>query len=665
MPMGGSSSFLRWLTLQDVRADLLHAQHAQVRSDVPLLIGLAIVSSAVMAGAVAGALPATASLVAVAALYALPRLFRRSGTVLPRQASTDRARRDLRRLLLSVLVVGLFQIPAVALVYRSGGFDPPAAEILTVSIMVAAVCCVSYLMQAVALIGILILCGTVGHVALNGLGDFGSLLPSVVASMVVVGHIVIRDYRNFDALIRVQALQAIDQENHARLSAENARLANLDALTGLPNRRYFLRQIDMMTAGTDEDGECPPFAVGLIDLDRFKPVNDLYGHVVGDRLLAELGQRLLAINDDRLVIARLGGDEFGILFANVDESAQTIGERICAIAGEAYRIDDFHLSVGCSCGIALFPQAGRSAREIFDRADYALYHAKRERDVRCVVFSGEHEERIRSSQILDAALLTADPELEMTLHFQPIVDVHAMKVVAVEALARWDSPVLGPVSPARFIPAAEALGMIGTLSVVLFAKALAGAALLPADITLSFNLSAIDIATPATTEAIIAQIEASRIDPRRVTIEITETAVIRNFDEAVATIERLRALGCRVALDDFGTGFSSLTHLRRLPLDAVKVDGGFVSGLGDAHGRKVVAAIASLCRTLDIACVIEGIETEEQLLRVRQFGYRNAQGYLFAPGMPMDELLDWLVEWDAHQDPIASRAPLSAIASRR
>jgi predicted signal transduction protein with EAL and GGDEF domain len=246
---------------------------------------------------------------------------------------------------------------------------------------------------------------------------------------------------------------------------------------------------------------------------------------------------------------------------------------------------------------------------------------------RCALFSVEHEIKIRSERAIEAALQAADLEAELAIHLQPIVELATMRVTTVEALARWQSPVLDHVAPDVFIAAAERFGLIHKVTQVLFGKALDALAMLPRHLRLSFNLSAHDIVSEEAISFLLGEIGRRRIAPNRLTFELTETALLRDFDVAIGAIGALRAAGCGLVLDDFGTGYSSLSYLRRLPIDKVKVDRSFVT---DDHGsdKGVLAAIKGLCDNLRLSCVVEGIETAEQLRLVQALGYEEAQGFL-------------------------------------
>ncbi len=279
---------------------------------------------------------------------------------------------------------------------------------------------------------------------------------------------------------------------------------------------------------------------------------------------------------------------------------------------------------------------------LYDRADYALYRAKSERRGFAVLYSSEHERLIRSERAVEAALQAADLATEMEVNLQPIVSGPNFEMMAVEALARWTSPSLGPIRPDIFIPLAERAGIIHRLTLTLLRKALAHLTRLPAEIRLSFNLSAHDLTSSETVLGIIAMILGSGIEPSRIIMELTETAVMRDFAAAEESIRLLRGLGIKIALDDFGTGQSSLSYLHSLPIDKVKIDRSFVIGTASESGCEVLAAVVALCRSMKMQCIAEGVEDTSQLDILRGIGCDTFQGYLFARPMAIDSLIEWM-----------------------
>ena len=464
----------------------------------------------------------------------------------------------------------------------------------------------------------------------------------VCGTMIAILFIYSRDFARMvkaqQDLRQQQEALTVQQRETQALSDENFRLANLDSLTGLTNRRHFFASIENLFAEASGEGQAgaKTFAIGIIDLDGFKPVNDTYGHQTGDRVLIEVGRRLTEICGADIKLSRLGGDEFGVIVTRCCCEAEllALGAAISRSIALPFTIGASHAMIGASIGIALYPQSADTAEDLFERADYGLYHAKRHQRGQTVIFSREHEDEIRSHSVIEQALQNADLDAELSLQFQPIVHIADGSLVAFEALARWQSPVLGAVSPAVFIPVAERSGLIGTLTKILLRKALATAAQWPAHVRISFNLSAHDLATPENVLQLIALIHGSGVAPGRIDIEITETATSYDFAQAHTAVSTLKALGVGISLDDFGTGYSSLSHVHRLPLDKIKIDRSFVTDIeSDAASRKIVRSLLTLCKDLKITCIVEGVETEAQLKVLTKLGCAFVQGYYFARPM--------------------------------
>ncbi len=457
--------------------------------------------------------------------------------------------------------------------------------------------------------------------------------------------ILMRNYRDFATLVVSRRELAARQAETEKLNQENSRLANLDMLSGLPNRRFFMASLEA-TLAASRAGKTR-FALVLIDLDGFKGVNDAYGHASGDRLLAEVGERLAAISDDRVLAARLGGDEFGIILSgNPDQATiEAFGEKVCARLRGPYLVSTIRADVTGSAGLAAYPESGDSLEKLFERADYALYHAKETRTGRAVIFAGEHEVMIREAARVERGLRKADLEKELSVVFQPIVDVGNGSTLGFEALARWNSAELGEVGPDRFIVAAERMRMMGRLTPVLLSRALSAAAAWPDHLRVSFNLSAQDVASPDTIAAVCDIIAGSGVNPARIDLEITETAVMRDFNQAREALGTLRALGARISLDDFGTGYSSLSQVHRLKLDKIKIDRSFVADiLVSPTSGNLVKTIVGMCRSLDLGCIVEGVETEGQRRRLITLGCRYMQGYLFSHPMAEGAVAGYLAE---------------------
>ncbi len=462
----------------------------------------------------------------------------------------------------------------------------------------------------------------------------------VTAAMVFATQSYTREFANL-----VEARDSIARE-HAKtehLSRENRRLANIDMLTDLPNRRHFFSELATLFEGF-APGE-PKLAIGIIDLDGFKQINDLHGHRIGDGVLREVGRRLRATLGDDAIACRLGGDEFALIVQGAlsEEFLVALGERALHALRQPIRLDDVVLTVSGSIGFAVLTDREQTPERLYDRADHALYHAKRLGRGRIVMSSQRHEDLIKEQAAIEAALRTADLEKELHLVFQPIVEAATGRPLAFEGLARWTSPTLGAVAPATFIAAAERAGLITGLTPILLRKALQVATTWPPPIRLSFNLSAHDVASAENIRALMAVIAASGFDPRRIDMEITETAMMSNADTAVEHVNMLKKIGIQISIDDFGTGYSSISYLNCLPVDKVKIDKSFVKDLGtDNNSSKIVRSLIALCRDMSLTCIVEGVETAEQLEHLKAIGCTVFQGYHFARPMPPEAIASYL-----------------------
>ena len=431
-----------------------------------------------------------------------------------------------------------------------------------------------------------------------------------------------------------------DREKAEALARETRHLAECDALTGLPNRRSFFLALNTHVEHLKKTGDA--FFLGLVDMDGFKPVNDTYGHAAGDEMLRIVARRLEDAGGSAAFPARLGGDEFAILAPANPKTAEAIlslGHRIESRLSEPYDLGDYTCKGSGSVGLLICDDPDLSAHDLMERADHALYFAKRALQGRAVLFNAALEREMTTSSQVDKALRKSNYDTEFSVVFQPQFDLGKSRITGFEALARWDSPELGRVTPDVFIPAAERAGLIRPLTRVLLTKALAAMASWPAPINLSFNLSTHDLMSPNAIEGILATVRESGIPAKRIEFEITETAMMSDFNQARRAIDQISRAGHSVALDDFGIGYSSLQYLQQLPVSKLKIDHSFVSSiLEDTSSYKIVRTLLSLSQTLDLGCVIEGVETEAQLHILRTMGARHIQGYLIGKPMTVGEI---------------------------
>lgn len=403
-----------------------------------------------------------------------------------------------------------------------------------------------------------------------------------------------------------------------------------DSLTGLGNRARFFDKVARLI--DDRAADPAPFTVGIVGLDGFKPINDLFGRDAGNDILQQAALRLQAAMDKHSVVTRFGGDQFAILMPMVfqEAAARTTSAMLTEVLSAPYDVGERAARLSASVGCSLFQHGDETPDILISKAETALYHAKRTSRGSIVVYSQQMEEAAQRTTSIEQALRRAVATGEVEPHFQPIVDLSTRQAIGFEGLARWTDRDLGSVSPAEFIPIAEERGIIGPLSQLLLRKATEAACAWPDHLFLSFNLSPSQLVDQNTGLQILSILNKTGFDPRRLEIEITETGVMTDPASAEKIVTDLRSVGIRVALDDFGTGQSSLSRLRDFQFDKLKIDRAFVSSiLEDKPSEHIVRAIIAMCDGLGIDVVAEGIEQEEQAGRLAGFGCGGGQGYLF------------------------------------
>ncbi len=561
-----------------------------------------------------------------------------------RELSTEKIVRRLKQVVIAASVITiLFLISGMSLFPYGDAYDQGQIAFFLASTAIICFFCLLHLQPAALIVNFVGVVPGVLFFLLSGRPTFIAMAVNMAVVSIAVISILRTHSRDFGRMISYQEELSNNHSKTLRLAAENFRLANLDVLTDLPNRRQFFANLhDVLSLAVRDDKR---FVVGVLDLDGFKSVNDLYGHVTGDQVLVETGRRLKDIAGESASLARLGGDEFGLIIDGDLSEAQinVFGERICAALQAPFLLANVTAQIGCSIGFASYPEAGTTAELLFERADYALYHVKQHARGRSVVFSQEHEIQIRQFALVENCLRNADLEQELSIHFQPIYDVVRCEVVAFEALARWDSPKLGPIPPDVFVPVAERTDFICQLTRILLRKALAYARTWPDHIRISFNLSVRDITSAEAILKIIAIIENSCVVPERIDLEVTETALMRDFDKGYECLKALKSLGVHISLDDFGSGYSSLSYVHRLPLDKIKIDRSFINDIEtQGASRNIVKTVIDLCRNLKLACVVEGMETKEQADAVRELGGAMMQGFYFGKPMLAGAVPDFL-----------------------
>jgi diguanylate cyclase (GGDEF)-like protein/PAS domain S-box-containing protein len=419
-----------------------------------------------------------------------------------------------------------------------------------------------------------------------------------------------------------------------------------DSLTGLPNRSLLFEYCRHLLAMAERTGERG--AVLFIDLDRFKPINDLYGHETGDKVLQEVARRLLASTRKEDIVSRLGADEFIVVLPRIDSThaPATVAKNILAEIGRAFQIDSLQLDVSPSIGISLFPTHSGDLETLIRYADLAMSSAKRSGRNSFRLYTPGLDERAGDSLLLEIQLKHALETDGMALFYQPIIDIETGRLTGAEALIRLPDDNGKLLSPNEFIPIAESAGLINRLGDWVAEEACRqhqdwrNAGLPP--INIAINVSPVQFRQRAFASQLAATVRGSGIDPECLQIEVTESMVMDNLPETIATLHKIRSMGISIALDDFGTGYSSLSYLSSLPLDKLKIDRSFISQIRSHQpSQAITEAIIALGRSLNLKVVGEGIESEEDREYLRDHGCDQGQGYLFSRPLPAAEFESW------------------------
>ncbi|TPG55469.1 EAL domain-containing protein [Roseomonas nepalensis] len=428
-----------------------------------------------------------------------------------------------------------------------------------------------------------------------------------------------------------------------RAEARFAHLAMHDSLTGLPNRLSLRERLDRALAAQRRRGD--PFAVFCLDLDHFKDVNDTLGHPVGDALLREVSSRILSCLREGDLVARLGGDEFAILQFGVGDrdEAVSLASRVIEAVCAPYLLEGHRVIIGTSAGIAVAPDDGLDADSLMKSADLALYKAKGEGRGTFRFFEAALGNQVRMQRAIELDLREAIGKGELEVYYQPQLELATNAIRGCEALLRWRHPRLGFVSPAQFIPVAEKIGLIARLGEWVLREACRAAADWPVSVRVAVNLSPAQFRTSDVVQVVGDVLAATGLPARRLELEITESVLLQDSPQVIAALHALRGMGVGISLDDFGTGYSSPSYLLRFPFDKVKIDKCFVSADGmDARAISVVRSISRLAAELGITTTAEGVETAEQMERMRDAHCTDIQGFLISPPRPLRELRRFL-----------------------
>ena len=427
-------------------------------------------------------------------------------------------------------------------------------------------------------------------------------------------------------------------KNLAETDAISKELLGRDPLSGLANRMLFNERLDRELARISEGA--PGLAVMFIDLDRFKDVNDAYGHQAGDDLIRLVAQRLLDLLPARDTLARLGGDEFAIIQTGITsyEEVAALCRRILDLLTRPFAVAHTQVTVGTSIGVALAPEHARDRESLMKLADTALYQAKSEGRNRTSFFQSRMDEALRMRKVVEDDLRRAMKRDELVLHYQPLFSSDGEKIVGLEALVRWPHPERGMISPAEFIPIAEERGLVIPLGEWVLRRACEDGKRWP-NLRIAVNVSAIQFRHRGFVESVVRVLDETGFDATRLELELTEGVVVGDADAAEAAMVDLRALGVHLALDDFGTGYSSLIYLRRFAFDKIKIDRSFLESM-EATGESaiLVHSIVHLGRALGLIVTAEGVETREQHRFLQALGCHQLQGYLFSKPVSRDEI---------------------------
>jgi diguanylate cyclase (GGDEF)-like protein len=429
-------------------------------------------------------------------------------------------------------------------------------------------------------------------------------------------------------------------------------LSRIDALTGLPNRAFFLEQLE--EAGSHERLRNGAFSIIMLDLDRFKNVNDSLGHAAGDALLRQVARRLKSALRGSDVLARLGGDEFAIIQAGCDDqtaSSINLATRISKLITEPFQLPGHRVEIGTSIGIAMAPEHGIDQEQLLKKADLALYRSKSAGRNCFTLYDEEMSAELEARNTLEGDLRDAVARCQFEVHYQPFFDVQTGARCGLEALVRWRHPTRGLIPPDQFIPLAEETGLIVPLGEWVLRRACDDATSWPADTKVAVNLSPVQFKQADLFDVIQSALRNSGLPPTRLEIELTESVLLERAVENHAFMRKLKRIGISLALDDFGTGYSSLSCLTAFPFDKIKIDRSFIGNLTNDHkSSAIISSIVTLACGLDMSVTAEGVETRQQFEKLRTLGVNFAQGYLLGRPAPINELKSQLRPNHSDQD---------------
>lgn len=605
--------------------DLIVAQYRSLRAQVPTMY-LAILVNTLFLGSVGSRflglaayyLP-SAMAVIIAIRLVIWRTNERRG-LLPLIAT-------MRRSMIITIVAATGVALALSLwsqyILRYG--DADARSYVALFAALCTICCAASLSSLPLAAYIVVAIGTISvSIAMLVTGD--AVLVSMGTNILLVLPLVIgMVYRQHDQMRRTM-------EAHSEMASEKAKVSEMayrDSLTRLANRRAFLNALATASASAPP----PTLAVAIVDLDGFKIINDTYGHQTGDALLVETARRFRELDLGEAVVARLGGDEFAILLHAVagPEDAWLRLASVAAMFEQAFTVGSQSFRLTASIGIADGATAAAAMLDLVKCADLAMYEAKGQEQIAVCLFTPAMAASSTRRSGIERALATHAENSLIRLCYQPIVHAATKRIVAFEALARWTHPTLGVIAPDEFVPLVEQAGKTAAMTDHLLSLALAEASAWPADIGLAFNLSASELGSPSLANRLLALIARTDFDPGRLTIEVTETALLTDFPTARAVLGDLRRGGVRIVLDDFGAGYSSIGYLREITFDAIKLDGSLIVALMDSPAaHDLLIGVLQLCRAIGAPVTAEMVETQVQYDLLCALGVQHLQGYFLS-----------------------------------
>lgn len=613
-----------------------------LRKQIPLLYGVALINLVGLHVATHGSELRWFSPVTILSILLVVRMVYWIGFQKPSN-ELAKIRRELMKMVIFTTILSLgFSVWAQSLITT---YSEETMTILLYSVLAAlgAAYGLSSFPRA-ALIPLLIL-GLPVAVRLSLMGSASDRGIAVSLVLVIILFIWQLHVHNKALLGLVRGQLAVARERNRAIKAELEAVsrADEDVLSGLANRGKLVREIEEnMVRGPATGGGS---VLAICDLDGFKAANDAFGHAAGDEILQEYARRLNEAFRDKALVARLGGDEFSIFWKDglASRELEEAAAKICRLAGQPIEWDGKELFVGASCGVTEAGPFTWSNEEFFRQADAALYKAKASsRGHWCLYDQPQFLADQRNAKI-EKSILSGEAIHEMDVHFQPIFDLEKGVPVFAEALARWNSAELGIVSPDEFIRISEKLGVIDRLNECLLAKALKAAKDWPETLSLSFNLSAMQLSRSHATDRIDQIVSASALTPQRVQFEVTETAILCDLGHAERELAKLSKLGYTIALDDFGSGYASVAYLRKLPFDTIKLDGSLIDNVLDCErSRQILFGLVDLCHAAGARCVAEHIEAYEQLSLAQAIGCDYGQGYCLGKPTTSERMLKML-----------------------